>query len=213
MQPSRIPQLLALVAFGLSLASGLYAYNRYLRTVPALVAAEDVPAGAALNAAMVRVVRVPAGGTPPQALYGPGQVAGMYAAVPLFEGHILSARQVTAAAPASAPDPVTEVGPDQRVVSVPVKPEAVLGGALRPGDLVDVAAAWPAEGQRSAAVDVILTGVKIVDLRDAAGRPAAAGGPPVTALLLVKETQAKAITAAVEAKAVLYLWLTGREGQ
>jgi pilus assembly protein CpaB len=215
MQPSRLPLLLALVTFALSALSGAYAYDRYLQTVPALVAARDVPAGTALTDAMVRVVRMPAGGTPPHALYGPGQIAGMYSAMPLLEGHVLSARQVTAERPEQ--DPLGALGQGQRVISVPVKPEAVLGGALRPGDTVDVAAAAPGADGKRGPVDVLMSGVRVVELRNGAGQPVGAGkdqgaldATPASVLLLVSPEQAKTLVGAVESRATIYLWLAGR---
>lgn len=217
MRPSRLPLVLALITFVLALASGSYAYNQLLRTVPALVAVIDVPAGGALQESMVRVIRVPAGGVPPRALYGPGQISGRYAAVPLFADQILTQRHVTDRAPAGSP--LEGLSQDQRIISVPVKAEAVLGGALRPGDVVDVAAAWPGQEGRPGPVEVLVTGVPVVDLRNAAGESVLAGteggGPegrtPTAVLLLVDSQQARSLVGAAESRATLYLWLVERE--
>jgi Flp pilus assembly protein CpaB len=223
MQPSRVPFVLALVTFALALVSGAYLYHQVIRSVPALVAVRDIPAGSPILPAMVDVVRVPAGGTPPGALWGKGQVTGKYAAVPLYEGHILSGRQL--ADTATVVDAVTPE-PGQRVVSVPVKPEAVLGGALKPGDIVDVAAAWsaadaPAQGQtgRAGPVEVLVHSVRVVDLRNNLGQPITVsadsalpdGAVPSSVLLQVSTTQAGALVEAVESRATLYLWLVRRE--
>lgn len=218
-RPSRLPLWLALITFGLSLVSGGYAYSRFLRTVPALVAVRDVPAGTALAPELVRVIRVPAGGVPPLALYGPGQIAGQYTAVPLFAEQIITARHLTAEPPVK--DPLAELGPGQRVISVPVRPEAVLGGAMRPGDLVDVAAAWPGQDAKPGPVEVLVTGVKVIDIRNASATPAAGdksrdetapdAAVPASVLLLVNSQQARALVGAVESKAAIYLWLAGRD--
>jgi Flp pilus assembly protein CpaB len=162
--------------------------------VPVLVAVRDIPAGAQLNEDLVRVERIPAGGAEPQALYGPGQIAGMYAAVPLFRDEMLTARHIS-----PAPRDRVELAPDQRLVAVPVRSEAALGAVLRPGDTVDVAAAWPGDGKPD--VEVLVSGVKVADLHADAGE----------ALLAVSSAQAKTLTSAMESKASLYLWLAGRD--
>jgi pilus assembly protein CpaB len=219
MRRSRLPLVLALVAFGLTLVSGGYAYNRLLRTVPVLVAAHDIAAGTEMTPDLVKVTRIPAGGRTPEALYGPGQVAGQYAAVPLFGGEPLTFRHITSRPPAK--DPLAQLAPGQRVVSVPVKPEAVLGGILLPGDTVDVAAAYPPPDGKPALVDVLATGVQVIDLRNAAAlstqraktdsNNAQDGAVPTSVLLLVSTQQAKALAGAVESKATIYLWLVGRD--
>lgn len=219
MQPSRLPLTLALIAFALAFISGSYAYATTIRTVPALVPVKDIQQGAELYEEMFQTIRVPAGGTPPQALHGPGQVAGRYAAAPLFQGEIVTARHLTAEAAAAG-----QIAPaaGQRVVSVPVRAEAVLGGALRPGDLVEVAAAWPGPEGKPGPVEVLAAGVKVVDLRNSSGQSiqAPAGdvatldsSVPVTALLAVTNGQARSLVGAVESKATLYLWLVGRDGK
>jgi len=208
-QPSRIPLWLALATFVLALISGGYAYTRYLRTVPALTAVRDIPAGTALAADMVREVRMPAGGVPPQSLYGLGQVAGMYASAPIFADQILTNRHVTDAAPADVA--LSPPGQGMRVISLPVRPETALGGALKAGETVDVAVAWPTSDGRPAPVEVLAAGVKVVDLRTESGLSATKGGVPATALLQVTTQQARTLVAAVESKGVIYLWLTGRE--
>ncbi|HYF92708.1 MAG TPA: Flp pilus assembly protein CpaB [Symbiobacteriaceae bacterium] len=220
MQPSRLPLNLALIAFALTFLSGSYAYAKIIRTVPALVAVRDLPAGTALHEDMVKVIRVPAGGTPPQALYGPGQVAGMYAVIPLFADQILTARHVSASPLAG--DGLA-VAPGQRVLSIPVRPEAVLAGALRPGDIVDVAAAWPGADGKPGTVEVLVSAVKVVDLRSSSGQsihqakegPAAAVDSPVptAALLAVTTNQARTLVGAVESKVPLYLLLVGRDAK
>jgi Flp pilus assembly protein CpaB len=219
MQRSRLPLTLALVAFALTLVSGAYAYNQLLRTVPVLVASQDIPVGAELVPEMVWIERVPAGGRPDRALFGPGQVSGKYAAVPLFAGELLTDRHVTADKPRQ--DPLAAAGKEQRVVSVPVKAEAVLGGALRPGDTVDVTAAWPGQDGKPGAVETLAAGVRVVDVRNAAAASTLdakdSAGPegavPTSVLLLVNVQQGRVMVGAVESKATLYLWLAGRDAK
>lgn len=218
MQPSRLPLILALVTFGLALVSGGWVWASVIRTVPALVAVRDVAPGAELNRDMVRVTRVPAGGTPPQALYGPGQVAGMYAAAPIFQDQIITARHISATSPAGKS--MISLAPGERVISVPVRPEAVLGGALRAGDIVDVAAAWPGPEGKPGPVEVLVSSVRVADLRNSSGRSIEQigddamdidGAVPAAVLLVVNAGQARTLVGAVESKATVYLWLVERD--
>lgn len=191
-QPSRVPFWLALVAFGLAMATGSVYYSRYIQTVPALVAAADIPAGAPLSEGLVKVVRVPAGGTPPGALWGPGQVAGRYAAVPLFRDHILSHRHLS-----DQPDPLGKLTPGQRLMAVPVREGTLPAGLLRPGDTVDVAVAWQGPNGAPGPVEVLVAGVRVVE-------------PGAPAVVSVNEEQARLLIRALEAKASLYFWLAER---
>jgi Flp pilus assembly protein CpaB len=217
MQRSRLPLLVALVTFGLSLLSGLYAYNRTLRTVPALIVTNDVAPGTALTEKMVQVIRVPAGNLPPKALFGPGQIVGAFAVSQIYQDHILTAREITDRAPNR--EAATTLTPAQRIISVPVKSDAALGGALRPGDIVDVAAAWPGTEAKPGGVDLIAAGVQVVDLRNAAGQSThsekenetSINGVPTTVLLVVNGQQARSLVATVESKGAIYLWLVGRD--
>lgn len=214
MQWSRWPLVMAALTFGLALFSGIYAYTMLLQTVPVLIVVGDLPAGTLLRPDMVKVRYIPAGGRSPGALIGPGQAVGHFAALPLLAHQVLTDRHLLDQPPAR--DPLTGIVENQRVVSVPVRADAALGGALAPGDRVDVAAAWPGEN-RPGLVEVLASGVTVVDLRNRAGESTLAiGGPPtdpvpVTALLLVSSPQAHNLSAAAESRATLYLWLMGRE--
>lgn len=218
MSRSSMPFTLAAIAFVLALLSGAHAYNSLLRTVPALVAVRDIEPGTEIRPEDVRVIRIPAGGRPPRSLWGPGQIAGMHAAVPLFAEQVITSRHITATPPSTAELP--EPGPGQRIISVPIRSEAALGGAARPGDLVDVVAAWPGQDGKPGPVEVLMVGVRLVDLRNSAGFSAGSSGQeeailaesrvPASVLLLVNSQQARALVSAVESKASIYLWMTGR---
>jgi len=219
MPRSNLPLTLALVTFALALLSGGSLYNRWLKSVPALVAVQDLSAGVELTPSMVTVIRVPAGGRPPQGLFGVGQIVGQYSAIPLFADHIITQRHLTAKD--SKSDGLFEPMPGQRVISLPVRSEAALGGALRPGDVVDVVTAWPGQEGKPGAVDVAATGVRIVDLRNVAGVSIGQSSSasydglheslvPATVLVQVSSHQGRQLVAAVEGRAVIYLWLIAR---
>jgi len=219
MPRSHLPLTLAMVTFALTLISGSSLYNKWLKSVPALVMVQDLPAGAELTPSMVTVIRVPAGGRPPQALYGVGQVVGQYTTVPLFADQMLTNRHISDQP--SLPGGLSDPAPGQRVISLPVRSEAALGGALRPGDVVDVVAAWPGLEGKPGAVDVLASGVRVVDLRNAAGLSIGKGSSahydgmqeslvPATVLVQVSSQQGRQLVAAVEARAAIYLWLTSK---
>jgi Flp pilus assembly protein CpaB len=207
MQRSRLPLILAFATFILALVAGLWVYQRYLKTVPALVPTRDIAAGTELKSEMVRIVRVPAGQTPPRVLWGPGQLVGKRAAVPLFADQLISERQLSDAAMPVTPGAAPPEG--KRLISVPVKATAALGGALKPGDVVEIAAAWGGPEGKPGPVQVLAAGVPIVELRSPAS---SLEGTSYTVLLLVSPEQAKALIGAIESKGSLWLWLVGRGG-
>lgn len=209
MQRSRLPLTLALIAFGLALVSGGYAYNRLIKTVPALIVVQDVGPGTELTPHMVEVIRIPAGGVPPRALYGPGQITGQYARYQLLADQILTTRHLSSEPPAR--DPLQSLGPEQRALTIPLKPEVVAAGSVKPGDLVDLAAAWPGPEGKPGAVEVLAPGVRVLDLRDAGGKPVTAGGKAAAAVVAVSAAQAKSLTGAMESRAAIHLWLAGRD--
>lgn len=214
MQRSRWPLIMAAVTFVLALASSIYAYTMLIQIVPVLIAVDDLPAGTRLGPDMVKVRHMPAGGRTPGALIGPGQAVGHFAALPILANQVVTDRHLASQPPAR--DPLMGFLESQRVISVPVRAEAALGGALAPGDHVDVAAVWPGEN-RLGLVEVLASGVMVVDLRNGGGESTLTQGGhptdpvPVTALLLVSSTQAHSLSAAAESRATLYLWLMGRE--
>ncbi|HLO04376.1 MAG TPA: RcpC/CpaB family pilus assembly protein [Symbiobacteriaceae bacterium] len=204
MQRSRLPLTLALLTFVIALVAGLWVYQRYLKTVPVLVPTQDIAAGAEIGAGQVRVVRVPAGQRPLQALWGPGQAVGKRAAVPLFVDQFLSERHVTNAALPFTPGGTPPDG--KRLIALPVKAAGALGGALKPGDLVEVAAAWSGPEGRPGPVSVLASGIPVVEVRISG--PESAGS--YTVLLLATPEQAKALVGAVESNASIWCWLVGR---
>lgn len=204
MQRSRLPLTLAALTFLVALVAGLWVHQRYLKTVPILVPTQDIEAGAEIAAAQVHVVRVPAGQRPPQALWGPGQAVGKRAAVPLFRDQFLSERHVTTTALPFTPGAAPPEG--KRLVAIPVKAAGALGGALKPGDLVEVAAAWSGPEGKPGPVSVLASGVPIVELRSSGPESAAS----YTVLLLATPEQAQALVGAVESKGSLWCWLIGR---
>lgn len=100
-------------------------------SVRVAVAARDIPAGATLTSAALRFANVTADDDVLAALLAPEQVAevsGWVAATPITAGEPVRGSDLRAP---SAPGA-------QRAMSLPVALEHAVGGALRPGDRVDV---------------------------------------------------------------------------
>ncbi len=122
--------LVALVTFFLVAAF----FAGVKRTVPTVVAARPLPAGAKLTARDVRVVQVHASARMPGAFQNPGEVVGRVLAIARAAGDQITAEMVAEGAyglPA-------QIAPDTRAVGVRVDRAAGVLGLLRPGDRVTV---------------------------------------------------------------------------
>ncbi len=122
--------LVALVTFFLVAAF----FAGVKRTVPTVVAARPLPAGAKLTARDVRVVQVHTSARMPGAFQNPGEVVGRVLAIARAEGDQITAEMVAEGAyglPA-------QIAPDTRAVGVRVDRAAGVLGLLRPGDRVTV---------------------------------------------------------------------------
>ena len=141
--------LLACLALALALRPPPPAAGAAAATVPVVVAAADLPAGAALTATDLAVARLPAGSAP----------AGVVTDVPQLTGALL-------ASPLRSGEPVTDVrvvGPGlwsavpAGQVAAPVRlADLAVATLLRAGDRVDVLAAG------DAGVQVVTTGALVL---------------------------------------------------
>ncbi|NIA24459.1 MAG: Flp pilus assembly protein CpaB [Gammaproteobacteria bacterium] len=107
-----------------------FAYLRSQQnTIDVAVAAEDIPAGARLVTEMVRFTPVHAQNDVEDRMVGTGELdglIGMVVARSIPSGTLLSRRDFVM------------LSSTVRAMSIPVDPEHAVGGALRPGDRVDV---------------------------------------------------------------------------
>lgn len=168
----RAPLVLAAAAFAAALVLGARTWQAHFRTEPVLRVTREVPAGAPLDPSAVEVVAVPLGARPPGALASPSQVQGRWARVTLVPGEYLLEGHTT---PVPPPRLLAQrTAPGARVLSIPVRPEAALQGALRAGDRVDAYAAFPA-GQGGPRL--LAAGVRVMDVRSADGASIGGGDP------------------------------------
>lgn len=216
MQVPKTPLVLAAVAFVLALAAGARQWQAHFRTVPVLRVRAEVPAGQPVPQAAVEVVQVPAGGRPEGALGRVQALAGRWARVPLVPGEILLEGHLTSERPRT--ELADQVQPGRRVLSIPVRPEAALQGALKPGDIVDAWAVFPAASPGPDHVQALAAGLRVMDVRNSEGAPTAAAaaaeapGRAVPAAVLVEVTpeQAAAVLSALTARGEVFLLLAGR---
>lgn len=217
MRLPHLPLLLAAAAFLLALFAGARQWQAHFRTVPILRVQAPVAAGQPVPAAAVAVVQVPAGGRPPGALTGTGALAGRWARVPLLPGETLLEAHLTAEPPPLAL--ADRLPPGRLLLSVPVRPEAALQGALQPGDRVDAWAIFPARDGQPGRVQPLARGLPVLDVRNAEGAPTGAAargeapgrGLPAAVLLAAAPEEATAVLGALANGGDLFLLLSGRQ--
>lgn len=180
----------ALLAAGLAAGSVAAALGVLAPAPPQGVAAlrllRDLPAGAALTAADVARVQLPAAAVPRGALQGPADAVGRLLAAPVRAGEVLTDVRL-AGAGLLGDEPAGRV-------AVPVRlADAATAGLLRPGDRIDVlAAATGPAGQPPGAAVPVATAALVLAVPTA--RDAAEG-----ALVVVAATPAVAARLAAAA--------------
>jgi Flp pilus assembly protein CpaB len=156
--------------------------------VPVLVAARDVPAGAVLADADVRLVQRPAGTVPSGALTGARQATGSTVSTGVGRGEVLTDARLAGTASLR--------GLGDGLVAAPVRiADGATAAMLRPGDVVDVLAAG-ADGASEARLAASAVRVLVVP-RSAQERLGLGSGEG--ALLLVATTPATAARLAAAA--------------
>lgn len=178
-----------LLASGLAagaVASGLSAVvPPAAATVPVLVAARDLPAGAVLSGDDVVTAAVPRALVPEGALTEPGRAAGRPVAGPVRRGEPLTDVRLLGAA----------LLPPGAQVAVPVRlAEPATGALVQAGDTVDVLSAAPDGGPAAQVVATELAVLAVPDLADAAGEGA------LVVLAASRSTAARLAAAAVSGR-------------
>lgn len=180
---------IGLLALALLLAAGAalihFAENRPERV---LVLARDVPPGQRLVEADLGYRTTERGALPPGAIADPGLAVGKHARGPLPRGQYLVAGQLGADAGRALAGSSFELPAEWSLVALPVEFEHALGGALSPGQAVDLYAV----AKRSAGpAEILAPGARLVDLRSPGGRslalaraPAADADEPIGSVLI-----------------------------
>lgn len=191
-----------LTAFVVLSAIAGFFYYANTEQAPALVATHDLKVGTQIQDSDVAVRRINASSVDAAVFRSPEQAIGQYVAFPVLKGQFLDPRQVMASKNAELLGSGLQVPAGSRIIGLPVTPATAVGGALKPGDLVDVIAI-PTAQKTGAGVEDGSTGnqtigrdVLVVGLRTEQGTPFerndpslnATGAKPSSVLLAVPES-------------------------
>src|ERR1035438_8243421 len=190
---------------GLALAVGLLVsftvYNR-LRLfatantnavgVPVVVAADDIPVGARVEAHDVRVIALPQPAVPPGAFSGTSQVLGRGAILPVSKGDFILPNKL---APVNAGAGLPSMIPQgMRAVSVRVNDVVSVAGFVQPGTHVDVLATGSQGAEHQ--TTTVLENVLVLAVGRSLDRNSdAASAPVITFALSPDDSQKLALVA------------------
>lgn len=208
---------LCLTAFVVLSAVAGFFYYANTEQAAALVATHDLKVGAQIQDSDVAVRRVNPSSVEGEAFRAPEQAIGQYVAFPVLKGQFLDPRQITASKNAELLGSGLQVPAGSRIIGLPVTPATAVGGALKPGDLVDVIAIPSAQktgiGSEDAATanQTIGRDVLVVGLRTEQGTPFdrndpsinATGAKPGSVLLAIPETDESRYSGAMETSTFL----------
>jgi pilus assembly protein CpaB len=125
-------------------------------TRPVLVLARDLPSYTVIDPADLELRSIPEMYTSAADLSDPGQIAGRVPATPLLAGTRLQADALV---------PVPAAARGEREVTVTVGVEASIAAALKPGDRVDVVAAYEAKGPAKAYAEVTVSNARVLRVK------------------------------------------------
>jgi Flp pilus assembly protein CpaB len=185
----------------LSAIAGFFYYAN-TEQASALVATHDLTVGTQLHESDVAIRRVNPSSIGSDVFRGPDQAVGQYVAFPVLKGQFLDPRQITASKNAELLGIGLRVPAGSRIIGVPVTPATAVGGALKPGDLVDVIAVPTAQKTGIAVEDASIANqtigrdVLVVGLRTEQGTAFdrtdpginATGAKPGSVLLAIPES-------------------------
>ena len=123
----------------LSGIAGFFYYSQ-TRQATAVVAARDLTVGTRIQDSDVSLRQINPASVSHEVIKTLDQVVGQVVAVPILEGQFLDARQVAPARNAAMLGSGLDMPSGYRIIGLPIAPAAAVGGALKPGDRVDVMA-------------------------------------------------------------------------
>ncbi len=167
-------------------------------TKAVVVAAKDIPAGAALDKPALEVKQWPAVAVPKEAMSSLNVAAGRVARVPIFAGEAIVAGRLARAG--TAPGLEARIAPGMRAMSVRINDVAGMSGLVQPNSRVNVLVSLR-ESNNSATEEVsklFLENMRVLSMgsrttRDDTGEPT----PATTATLEVTPTQAEKLAVAM----------------
>jgi pilus assembly protein CpaB len=167
-------------------------------TKPVVVAAKDIPAGAALDKQSLEVKQWPAVAMPKEAMASLEAAVGRVARVPVFAGEAIVPGRLARAG--TAPGLEARIAPGMRAMSVRINDVAGMSGLVQPNSRVDVLVSLRESGS-SATEEVsklFLENMRVLSMgsrttRDDSGDPT----PATTATLEVTPAQAEKLAVAM----------------
>lgn len=167
-------------------------------TKPVVVAAKDIPAGAALDNQSLEVKQWPAVAVPKDAFGSLEAAAGRVARVPVFTGEAIVPGRLARAG--TAPGLEARIAPGMRAMSVRINDVAGMSGLVQPNSRVDVLVSLRESGANSSeeVSKLFLENMRVLSMgsrttRDDSGDPT----PATTATLEVTPAQAEKLAVAM----------------
>ena len=167
-------------------------------TKPVVVAAKDIPAGAALDKQSLEVKQWPAVAVPKDAFGSLEAAAGRVARVPVFTGEAIVPGRLARAG--TAPGLEARIAPGMRAMSVRINDVAGMSGLVQPNSRVDVLVSLRESGASSSeeVSKLFLENMRVLSMgsrttRDDSGDPT----PATTATLEVTPAQAEKLAVAM----------------
>ncbi len=200
----------------LSGIAGFFYYDNN-RQVTVLVAAQDLKVGSRVQDGDLTQRQVNPSSVGDDVLRASDQIVGQFVAYPVLKGQVVGARQFTSSRNADLLGPGLPVPAGFRIVGVPITPATAVGGALKPGDRVDVIAI-PNQLKNSSLLDVAAApaealgrDVLVVGMRTDQGTPFdhtdpainASGSKPSSVLLAIAPTDEARYSSAIASSTFL----------
>jgi Flp pilus assembly protein CpaB len=194
----------------LSAIAGLLYYSD-TRQSTAVVATRDLSVGTRIQDSDLVVRRVNPASVPAGVLKAVDQAVGQVVSSPILEGQFLDARQVAPSKNAHLLATGLDTPAGYRIIGLPIAPAAAVGGALKPGDRVDVMAIPnPSKAatlaEEPAPVPVMIgKNVLVIGLRTDQGTPVdqadhglnVGNSKPGSILLAISQTEESAYSSAI----------------
>ncbi len=160
-------------------AAALLMIGAERRQSQALVLARDIPPGHLLAAPDLEIRSAPQGAIPEGAITDPADAVGRHARGPLPRGQYLVAKNLDEGKARALAESSFQIPIGWSLVALPIDYEHALGGALHPGQRVDVYAVAKRTGAQA---EILAPGARLVDVRSNDGLSLAlARGPGVDA--------------------------------
>jgi len=171
----------------LSAIAGFFYYTN-TRQVTVLVAAQDLKVGSQLQDGDLSARQVNPSSVGREVLRASEQVTGEFVAYPVLKGQFIDTRQLTPSRNADLLGSGLNVPSGFRIVGLRITPATAVGGALKPGDRVDIIAI-PNQAKPAATADTVMPGaqtlgrdVLVVGMRTEQGTPFDRSDPAVNSL-------------------------------